>query len=288
MRNGIRLCAVAFAVLAGACGDGGTGPAEEELTGTWRATKMEFVSVSNPAQKVDVITLGVTATLALNAGGTFFLTSTEPGHSAETLSGTWSASADVLTLKWTTPFTGEWQFDMALSGGSLTLSGADAEYNIDGVGGDDPAVPLRAQSAPAAQEPALRPVVLDSALLITYRWRNIGPDRGGRSIAVSGVRGRPAETYFGAAGGGLWKTTDGGNSCSSRVRHCTARPRGRTRRVGRYSTPPRCTPSESNMMTAAPGRRWPCFRRSRQGPPDPKPRERPARDRCPAPAFHLS
>ena len=31
-------------------------------------------------------------------------------------------------------------------------------------------------------------VVLDSALLAGYEWRNIGPDRGGRSIAVSGVR----------------------------------------------------------------------------------------------------
>src|SRR5512138_1754808 len=51
---------------------------------------------------------------------------------------------------------------------------------------------------------------LDSALLKTYRWRSIGPDRGGRSIAVSGVKGRPREAYFGAVGGGLWKTTDGG------------------------------------------------------------------------------
>ncbi len=42
------------------------------------------------------------------------------------------------------------------------------------------------------------------------RWRNIGPDRGGRSIAVAGHPGRPLEYYFGATGGGLWKTTDGG------------------------------------------------------------------------------
>jgi photosystem II stability/assembly factor-like uncharacterized protein len=55
-------------------------------------------------------------------------------------------------------------------------------------------------------------VVLDSAFLAGYRWRNLGPDRGGRSIAVSGVRGRPMEAYFGATGGGLWKTTDGGES----------------------------------------------------------------------------
>jgi photosystem II stability/assembly factor-like uncharacterized protein len=51
---------------------------------------------------------------------------------------------------------------------------------------------------------------VDSVLLRGYRWRNIGPDRGGRSIAVSGVRGRPKEAYFGAVGGGLWKTTDAG------------------------------------------------------------------------------
>jgi photosystem II stability/assembly factor-like uncharacterized protein len=53
--------------------------------------------------------------------------------------------------------------------------------------------------------------VLQASLLEDYAWRNIGPDRGGRSIAVSGVVGRPDEGYFGAVGGGLWKTTDGGN-----------------------------------------------------------------------------
>src|ERR1044072_5614026 len=53
---------------------------------------------------------------------------------------------------------------------------------------------------------------IDPALLATYQWRSIGPDRGGRSIAVSGVKGRPKEAYFGAVGGGLWKTTDGGEN----------------------------------------------------------------------------
>ncbi|GIW52314.1 MAG: hypothetical protein KatS3mg081_1669 [Gemmatimonadales bacterium] len=81
------------------------------------------------------------------------------------------------------------------------------------------ATTLFSWSALWAQQPAtgagaaqLRPVVLDSAILAAYRWRNIGPDRGGRSIAVSGVRGRPKEAYFGAVGGGLWKTTDGGEN----------------------------------------------------------------------------
>ena len=45
-------------------------------------------------------------------------------------------------------------------------------------------------------------------------WRSIGPLRGGRSIAASGVKGRPKEAYFGAVGGGLWKTTDAGDNWS--------------------------------------------------------------------------
>ena len=44
------------------------------------------------------------------------------------------------------------------------------------------------------------------------RWRSIGPLRGGRSIAVAGSAQRPLEYYFGATGGGLWKTTDGGTT----------------------------------------------------------------------------
>ncbi len=51
---------------------------------------------------------------------------------------------------------------------------------------------------------------IDAAVLKALQWRSIGPLRGGRSIAVSGVKGRPREGYFGAVGGGLWKTVDGG------------------------------------------------------------------------------
>lgn len=41
-------------------------------------------------------------------------------------------------------------------------------------------------------------------------WRNIGPNRGGRSQTSAGSLRRPLEYYFGATGGGLWKTTNGG------------------------------------------------------------------------------
>jgi len=43
-------------------------------------------------------------------------------------------------------------------------------------------------------------------------WRHIGPFRGGRSCAVTGVPGKPNLFYMGSAGGGVWKTTDNGQS----------------------------------------------------------------------------
>ena len=51
---------------------------------------------------------------------------------------------------------------------------------------------------------------VDSTYFKGKAWRNIGPNRGGRSITVTGIPSRPNEYYFGAVGGGLWKTTDGG------------------------------------------------------------------------------
>jgi photosystem II stability/assembly factor-like uncharacterized protein len=44
----------------------------------------------------------------------------------------------------------------------------------------------------------------------SVKYRNIGPFRGGRSVAASGVIGDPMTYYMGNAGGGLWKTEDGG------------------------------------------------------------------------------
>jgi photosystem II stability/assembly factor-like uncharacterized protein len=69
-----------------------------------------------------------------------------------------------------------------------------------------PAPAALAQSAAPAQPGAS----VDASLLSGLRWRSIGPARGGRSQAVGGSTQRPMEYYFGAVGGGLWKTTDGG------------------------------------------------------------------------------
>ncbi|HZC71321.1 MAG TPA: hypothetical protein VE442_11560 [Jatrophihabitans sp.] len=53
---------------------------------------------------------------------------------------------------------------------------------------------------------------VDPSLYSSLQWRNIGPQLGGRSLAVAGSASRPNEYYFGATGGGLWKTTNGGTS----------------------------------------------------------------------------
>lgn len=44
------------------------------------------------------------------------------------------------------------------------------------------------------------------------RWRLVGPQRGGRTLAVSGVAGNPDVYYLGAVAGGVWKTTNGGDT----------------------------------------------------------------------------
>jgi photosystem II stability/assembly factor-like uncharacterized protein len=51
---------------------------------------------------------------------------------------------------------------------------------------------------------------IDPALLGSLKYRPIGPFRGGRSAACIGVAGKPMQFYFGATGGGVWKTNDGG------------------------------------------------------------------------------
>jgi photosystem II stability/assembly factor-like uncharacterized protein len=69
-------------------------------------------------------------------------------------------------------------------------------------------------AAPAPAGAASQAASIPSDPIALLAWRSIGPLRGGRSIAASGVKGRPKEAYFGAVGGGLWKTTDAGDNWS--------------------------------------------------------------------------
>ncbi|HEV7838306.1 MAG TPA: glycosyl hydrolase, partial [Gemmatimonadaceae bacterium] len=53
-------------------------------------------------------------------------------------------------------------------------------------------------------------VAYDTSVFAALKWREIGPFRGGRSVAVAGSTKRPHEYYFGTTGGGVFKTADGG------------------------------------------------------------------------------
>ncbi|MBI3567768.1 MAG: hypothetical protein HY084_06135 [Gemmatimonadetes bacterium] len=70
-----------------------------------------------------------------------------------------------------------------------------------------PAAPKSATSAKAA--PATLASV-DPALFNGLRYRMIGPARGGRVTAITGVPSEPRTFYMGSTGGGIWKTTDAG------------------------------------------------------------------------------
>jgi len=52
--------------------------------------------------------------------------------------------------------------------------------------------------------------IIDPALYQALEYRSVGPTRGGRATAVTGVRGQPQTYYMGSTDGGVWKTTDAG------------------------------------------------------------------------------
>ena len=80
--------------------------------------------------------------------------------------------------------------------------------------------PLMGQRTTA--RPAARPAVAEqnanadtaafTRQIKALRWRNVGPYRGGRSGAVTGDPTKPLVFYFGAVNGGVWKTTNAGQS----------------------------------------------------------------------------
>ncbi|HET7226328.1 MAG TPA: hypothetical protein VFK69_11515 [Candidatus Eisenbacteria bacterium] len=53
---------------------------------------------------------------------------------------------------------------------------------------------------------------VNPSLFQELRWRLVGPFRGGRVLAVSGVPGEPRHFYFGAVNGGVWETTNAGRT----------------------------------------------------------------------------
>src|SRR5580765_2782174 len=71
---------------------------------------------------------------------------------------------------------------------------------------------MKALALSACAAALLCAATYDPSIFSSLQWRSIGPPRGGRSITAAGSSSRPLEYYFGATGGGLWKTTDGGST----------------------------------------------------------------------------
>jgi photosystem II stability/assembly factor-like uncharacterized protein len=69
-------------------------------------------------------------------------------------------------------------------------------------------------SSPGWAQGRAESAAVQQSSFASLEWRNAGPVRGSRSTAVAGSTARPGEYYFGAVGGGLWKTTDGGENWS--------------------------------------------------------------------------
>jgi photosystem II stability/assembly factor-like uncharacterized protein len=73
--------------------------------------------------------------------------------------------------------------------------------------------PLAAQSTQSSRRAASTPMSaanFDASLFSDMKYRSVGPNRGGRVTAVTGVPAEPRTFYMGVASGGVWKTTDGG------------------------------------------------------------------------------
>jgi photosystem II stability/assembly factor-like uncharacterized protein len=87
--------------------------------------------------------------------------------------------------------------------GALTILGPRFDFT---------ALPVHAPPgsslAATGSTPATRAAITD--LYSGLRWRMLGPFRGGRVAAATGVPGRPNEFYFGSVNGGVWKTVDAG------------------------------------------------------------------------------
>ena len=84
---------------------------------------------------------------------------------------------------------------------------------------DSRSKPVKAQAAPApssdqnsADDESTRP---EDKPFKGMKYRMIGPFRGGRSLTAAGIPGDPTTYYFGATGGGVWKSTDGAMTWSS-------------------------------------------------------------------------
>lgn len=123
-------------ILLATCGSDNSftapgGVVDNTLVGTWRATRAEFVSVASPGVRAEIVSLGATLVISLDAAGGYTRTITDPGQRPDVQTGTWSATSDVLTLR-PSGVTFTIEFDFTLNGSTLSVSGGHVEFDFNG------------------------------------------------------------------------------------------------------------------------------------------------------------
>jgi hypothetical protein len=131
MRTGRRILAAVVVAGAVACGDS-TGITPEDLAGTWEATEMVFTNQANTSESVDLIELGASLTVTVNASGTVSTVFDDGQGGTDSDSGTMSVDGSTITI-------GSDTYEADRSGDELTLTDATSEFDFDEDGSDDAA-----------------------------------------------------------------------------------------------------------------------------------------------------
>ena len=127
-----------LAASLGACSDS-TGLDPDDIAGTWVASVWVFTNPANTSQTADIMALGGSFMLVLNADGTFTSTIQEPGDDLPDVdTGTYEVVGSLITIAESgqgSP-TG---FQAVRNGDSMTLTTSGEDFDWDDDGQDDPA-----------------------------------------------------------------------------------------------------------------------------------------------------
>jgi hypothetical protein len=131
--------ALALAFCLPACSE--TGVEAVDLVGVWDASKFEFEETTgDPVLTVDLITMNFTVTIEINEGGTYEITTTFLGGEPEVVTGTWVLEGGDLLIMTETGATVGDEFEVTLSGTTLTVRSGDMTFDFDEDGTDEPAL----------------------------------------------------------------------------------------------------------------------------------------------------
>ena len=134
-----RYAALALALSLPACSEAGIEVVD--LVGIWDATKFEFEETTgDPVVTADLITMNTTVTVTVNENGTYQVAITFLDNEPEVETGTWTLEGgNLLILTATGESVGE-EFEVSLSGTTLTLRSSDLVFDFDEDGTDEPAL----------------------------------------------------------------------------------------------------------------------------------------------------